>query len=514
MEYQDFVNNMQLIGKDPSKLIFEDDLTSIFNRRFLLNYFQNKVTWNALKDHPLSLIMMDLDRFKKINDTFGHPVGDQVLIWVAGLLKDVAGQKGFAIRYAGDEFMILLPQTDKQAAMEVGASLLKRTHEESLSMDELDSDLKIALSMGVASAPEDAQSGQNLIQKADTALYYAKKAGGDLIANAGEIIPEKVFAKTAIYQLEGAKIVGREQQLTQVVSALKKFGQRQNQFLILEGAAGMGKSEFLEMIRRYISRSKIWQVKVNGVPQEMFNPYYLTANIIVAILNQRQDKGAKVFEELSPRGVSYLAQILPQLGVEVEPPGDEDERTQREGIFNTLLEFIPKILDHRPIILFIDDLHFGDEATLILLLRLIILQEIPIFICSTSMETKDSGGQDEMVPLEKIYATYHQDPGIQKIYLTALTDTDIANHIQRLFPNITLPEDFEKDLEQITQGNPLFLGGILRKLVLDEKISLKSQQWAIEPVEEGYLPKSLEEIVSQKITALDEESRQLLAHCA
>ena len=117
MKYEELLHFLQNAGKDPSRLIFEDELTCIYNRRFLFNYFQYKIPWDALKDHPLSLIMIDVDHLKQINDTYGHAVGDQALVWVAGLLKEVAGEEGMAIRYAGDEFMILLPNSEKQAAL-------------------------------------------------------------------------------------------------------------------------------------------------------------------------------------------------------------------------------------------------------------------------------------------------------------------------------------------------------------------------------------------------------------
>ncbi len=87
MEYQEIIHLLEHVGKDPSRLIFDDELTGIYNRRFLLHYFQIKVPWDALKDHPLSLIMIDADRFKQINDTYGHQVGDQALIWFARLFK-------------------------------------------------------------------------------------------------------------------------------------------------------------------------------------------------------------------------------------------------------------------------------------------------------------------------------------------------------------------------------------------------------------------------------------------
>jgi diguanylate cyclase (GGDEF)-like protein len=109
MKHEELINFLEFSGKDPSRLIFEDELTDIYNRRFLLHYFQHKISWTHLKQDPLSLIMMDVDHFKQVNDTYGHQTGDQVLVWIAGLLRDVAGENGMPIRYAGDEFMILLP---------------------------------------------------------------------------------------------------------------------------------------------------------------------------------------------------------------------------------------------------------------------------------------------------------------------------------------------------------------------------------------------------------------------
>jgi hypothetical protein len=118
--------------------------------------------------------------------------------------------------------------------------------------------------MGVASAPQDAQTGKGLIQKADTALYYAKKTGRDRLANAAEIVPQDVFPKTALYQLEKEKMAGRRQQLALVSDYLQKFSEGQNQFLIVEGSAGMGKTTFLETIRRNLADNKMIRLATVG----------------------------------------------------------------------------------------------------------------------------------------------------------------------------------------------------------------------------------------------------------
>ena len=514
MEYKDLLYFLENVGTDPSRLIFEDELTGIYNRRFLLNYFQYKVPWDSLDSHPVSLMMMDLDHFKQINDNHGHDVGDQALIYVAKLLEEMAGEEGLAIRYAGDEFMILFPQVEREAALEVGEQLVKRIHDEPLRLEEIDGEIPITLSIGLASAPDDAESGKALIQKADTALYYAKKSGRDRLAIAGQISAQDVFPKTAQYQLDHAKIVGRKTQLVNVTEALKKFSQRQSQFLIVEGADGMGKSEFLGTLRQNLAKSKISQIAVKGLPQELFRPYYLTTNILAELLNQRPDKGIGILDTLSPKEVIYLSYLLPQLLEPDEDPLQEDEETQRAELFSTLVHVIPKLLKSSPLIVFVDDLHCSDEATLLLLRQLLLRQDIPLFLCGTATEIQPDTAIDLQSPLERFFAVHQEELNINRIALTPLTPSDIATHFQGIFPQVHLPENFEENLAQLTQGNPLFVGEIQRKLVLDGKISLTGQQWVIEPLEEGYLPRSLEEIVSQKIAVMDEEGSQLLDHAS
>jgi diguanylate cyclase (GGDEF)-like protein len=512
MKYEELSHFLQNIGKDPSRLIFEDELTGVYNRRFLLQYFQYKIAWESVPDHPLSLIMMDLDHFKKINDTYGHPVGDQALVFLARVLREVSGDDGLPIRYAGDEFMILLPRSGKQSAIEMGERLLQRLHVESIPLgQEGKAQLRITLSVGIASAPEDAQTGRVLIQKADTALYYAKKQGRDRLANAGAIPAEDVFAKTALYQLQGENIAGRKDELGQVSQCLQSFSQGKSHFILVEGGSGMGKTTFLETIRRNLAKDKnLRQAKVSGSIQEMFRPYYLATKFLVELLNEREDKGAGILESLDPKEISHLSHILPHLGASPDPPSPEDESAAREGLFNTLVHFIPQVVDGQPVILLIDDLQFADEASLLLLRHVMLRGQIALFLCGTAADPLPILLEGHRIPLESFYKAYHQELSIHRLKLIPLTAADSAEHLEKMFPGVKIPDHFDRDLEQITQGNPLFLGEILCKLVLEQKITLSGQQWVIAPLAQDDLPKSLEAIIRQKIQNLDEESRKLI----
>ena len=510
MQHQELVNYLQHTGKDPSRLIFEDELTGLYNRRYLYHYLQSKVNWAELEQSPLTLLMMDLDHFKQINDNYGHQIGDDALVWLSTLLKKSAGNAGLPIRFAGDEFMILLRDTDRQASLKFGEDLVGFVDGSAFQPQGAGENLNLTISLGVATAPEDARSAKALIHQADTALYAAKKNGRNQMVNAAEVRPVDVFAKTAIVQLREVQIVGRGRQLSLVADTLKKFSTRQSHFLIAEGLPGMGKTDFLETIRRNLARSKTWQSSISGSPHEMFRPYYLTEKLIVDLLHRKEDNGAEILEKLPPGEQVYLSRIIPLVGVDSKILENEDERSQREGLFNTLLKFVPQLIDHHPLILFIDDLHFADEATLMLLRRLMLRGEFPLLICATATPSQDGGDDTQAPPLHHFYETYQQDVDIRRFELTPLTADDIIKHIQDLFPNIMISKGIDEELARITSGNPLFFNEILRKLVQDHKITLSGKQWVIQPLEKGYLPKSLEEIVTEKIAALDEESMQLL----
>ena len=509
MTMEDIQYFLQHIGTDPSRLIFEDELTGLYNRRFLLNYFEHKLNWDSLEAEPVSLLMLDVDRFKQINDTHGHDIGDQALIWVAKIMKKAAGEDGLAVRYAGDEFIILLPDTPKKKALKVGEKLIKLAHEKPW-LKEMDVELAITLSVGAASAPEDAQDGKDLIHKADTALYHAKESGRDCLAESGEVPPQEVFSKTSLHQLEKGTVSGRESQFKQVSKALQDFNQGENQFVIIEGVDGMGKSEFLKTIRLNIADSDILHVEVKGNLQENFHPYYMTTNILIGILNALPDNGAEILNDLTPQETTYLSYILPQLSQAKDSPEQKEEEISRDKLFATLVSFIPRLLDSGPLMLLIDDMNFCDEASLLLLRRILLRDEMPLLVCGTSSHLQPGDIQRQPAPLESFFAQHHQELNMVRVMLTPLTATDIAKHFQRIFPQVHLPENFDMRLAQLTRGNPLFISEILRKLVSDRKITLTGEQWVLERVEEDYLPKSLEEIVSQKVAVLDEESRQLL----
>jgi diguanylate cyclase (GGDEF)-like protein len=509
MQYRDLIDLLEHVGKDPSRLIFEDELTGIHNRRFFLSYLEHKVHWERDDDFPLSLLMVDLDAFKEINDSHGHETGDQVLLWLATLLREVGGDQGLPIRYGGDEFMLLLPRAGRGVAREMAHRLLQRLQDRPFRLRDADVTVPVSMSIGFATAPEDAASAKDLFQAADTALFYAKQSGRNQAASAADVDPRKVFPKTALYRLRASGIAGRDEEMATISQALDALTRGRSEFVILEAGPGMGKSTFLEAVRRNLAGDDTFcTARVAGDPQEAYRPYYLVSRILLALLNQRDDKGAEVLAELSKADLAHLSRIVPQLG-EAGLPTDGDS-ARRQGIFVTLVQILPRLADLRPLVLLVDDLHFADEASLLLLRALFRRSEPPVLVCGASVETLKLGSEAEAGPLERFCAARGEELKIRHLRLKPLGQEGIGEYLRAVFPRLSTPPGFEAELAAIVQGNPLFLGEIVRKLVMDRKVTLVGQDWVIERVEEGYLPRSLEEIVRAKIAALDSEDRAIL----
>jgi len=170
------IENAQLYAST-QQLANADPLMGLFNHRYFQEHLQEEIIRAARFKHPLSLIMIDLDHFKKFNDTHGHPSGDQVLRQLANLIKSHIRKVDIPARYGGEELAIILPETDKAGAA-VLAEKLRRAVENNLFFDDKQKVLShLTISLGVASYPEDAQTREELVEKADQALYRAKSLG-------------------------------------------------------------------------------------------------------------------------------------------------------------------------------------------------------------------------------------------------------------------------------------------------------------------------------------------------
>lgn len=149
-----------------------DPLTGLANRRFFSERFQEMVSLAHRRSQPLSLIMTDIDHFKKVNDTWGHDAGDRVLKGYAGLMKSRTRSEDLVARFGGEEFIVLMPLADVQEAF----AYAERIRCTLADHDLLESGHPVTASFGVAGLYSE-EAGEMLIKRADSALYQAKASG-------------------------------------------------------------------------------------------------------------------------------------------------------------------------------------------------------------------------------------------------------------------------------------------------------------------------------------------------
>lgn len=157
-----------------------DPLTGLYNRRFFISALANEIARAKRRKLQFSLVIMDIDHFKKYNDTFGHDAGDQILQKLSDILRIHFRESDIICRYGGEEFIVLLPEIGLEDAKKRCEKLLERIRNE-LFLPTLPKSRKVTVSIGISEFPKHTRSAEQLINKADKALYEAKARGRNQI---------------------------------------------------------------------------------------------------------------------------------------------------------------------------------------------------------------------------------------------------------------------------------------------------------------------------------------------
>ncbi|MDF1562269.1 MAG: sensor domain-containing diguanylate cyclase [Deltaproteobacteria bacterium] len=168
-------------------LTIRDDHTGLFNARFLFRTLRLEVERARRYLHPVSLIFLDLDRFKEVNDTHGHLSGSALLKEVGQVIEEASRATDTVCRYGGDEFAVVLPETGRDGARNSAERILSAMREH-VFLKERGMAVHLSASFGCATFPDDAKSSEGLLSAADHAMYAAKEAGRDRICRASRAL--------------------------------------------------------------------------------------------------------------------------------------------------------------------------------------------------------------------------------------------------------------------------------------------------------------------------------------
>ncbi len=179
----DSVNEeLQEKNRELHQLSITDELTGLNNRKHLMETLGHEVTRSKRNGHTFALLVIDIDHFKHINDTFGHQKGDEVLRLLGGVFRDTVRSCDYAARYGGEEFIVMLPEVGATGGLEVAERIRERVAQQRINPK----GDRITVSLGMAMFPQHGDSPEELFQQADQALYAAKAAGRNRVTTAAD----------------------------------------------------------------------------------------------------------------------------------------------------------------------------------------------------------------------------------------------------------------------------------------------------------------------------------------
>lgn len=192
-ETREFIQNMgEMISLSISNIrlretlrnqSIRDPLTGVFNRRYMEETLDREIPRALRKKASIGIMMMDIDHFKKFNDTFGHDAGDTVLQDISKTIQSAIRREDILCRYGGEEFIVILPEANLQITQIRAEQIRQQVHDLELVHDNRPLG-SITLSIGIAVYPENGMKGEDVIQAADKALYQAKETGRNKVSAA------------------------------------------------------------------------------------------------------------------------------------------------------------------------------------------------------------------------------------------------------------------------------------------------------------------------------------------
>lgn len=472
------VSNEELVA-----LAWTDELTQLYNRRFFSRLFSQLAESCQQNKEPLSLILIDVDKFKSINDTYGHLVGDEVLKNTGELLATVAGREYYPIRYAGDEFLILLPKANKEEAFRLGLKLIDKAREYKFSAKP---EIKVTLSAGLASYPTDTSDPLELLEKADRALYQSKNEGRNRISPYKKIeMPEVIDTP--------AKLINREEEKNLIFEALNDIEGGEGRVIFLSSPHGFGKSRLLEETLKESKKHDYINLFAQAEESAFLVPFYA--------FRESFDRLTKEEKEL-PEEVKKVAFSLSYLSLQKAEPEQVSERE--------VLEALLSLANIKPTVVIFDDIQHLDSQSRSLILNLLpSISKLPIFILG-AFDIEEAKEKVEITSFINSAA----ELGVKILPLTPLSLEQTTTYLEELFPKNLFQKNFVQGIHKASRGSPLFLEELVKLMVKDQIIYFFEGGWRAKEFDPSSIALSFKEIVKRRLAGLDRETQEVLAEAS
>ena len=469
-----------------------DELTRLPLRSAFIEATGAAIAASGPEGPPVSLLVIDVDHFKLVNDTFGHLQGDDVLIDVADILRRNLRTDDVAARYAGDEFVALLPGTSLDGAREVATRFAAaiRTHEFRL-RDRVGA-VPVTVSVGVAAFPDHGGDTEALFAAADRALYKVKRQGRDGAATADVEGEEQSHLPLSI-----DRFVGRVGELRALVNHLEDATEARPKVIAISGEAGVGKTTILKQLEPEV-RLRAGSLVVGRCHEADVQAPYAPWAEVINHLRRLTSPPQREWRELP-----HLVPALAGDGPHVSRGGS------KYLLLEEISEYIRLCAQERPLVIVLDDMQWADSASWDTLEYLMPqLESERLLVCMTIRAEETYGETLERRRRLSRNEMFHE------VSLNRLSREELKSWVEAAFHRQDVGREFLAFLYRHTEGNPLFVVQVLRTLVDEGAIWYTGDRWEWKPVSELRLPVAVGDLISRRLARLSAKSHGVLTTAA
>jgi diguanylate cyclase (GGDEF)-like protein len=497
-----------------AQLVFTDDLTGLFNRRYLYSFMELQLRPDNAPLKLLTLALFDVDRFKQINDGGGHLEGDRVLRELAALVRARFPPPAIPIRWAGDEFGLLLPGVAKPDAVRA-LEELRRAVESSATIAG-GAGSPVTISVGLAAWPQDAPDPEALFVAADGALYQAKREGRNRVVCADRADPQVRAEGDAFAGLPCPTFVGRTQEIAEIDRGFDRALEGRPAFFLVTGGPGSGKTRLLlEAARRAQSRRMLYlYLACTDIDRGM--PLHPIFYLIEQLAARDPRRLGAVLEGVSDAGLAAALDAVPTIQpcTPRRPTATSDDAARRRDLLEAIASILRQIAATEGLAVLFDHVQLLDSATAQLVAAFLSAPGARIVVAaslsSEAREAADFPGSpvarwlDELASLE----------GSRTLRLKPLEPAEVGAMVDAVFPGASFGETLPLMLAELGSGAPLYVEEALRVLLLRKKIVREGFRWKAEAISRDDLPAGLHDVIRSMLHAIPAEAGEILTNAA
>ena len=471
---------------------FIDDLTGLYNRRYLYIKAPRKIEKTQEMGIPLSIVLIDLDHFKNVNDTYGHRRGDVVLREFGLFIKTLLRADDTVFRYGGDEFVCILPNANYEQAKRISRRFVEQCRIKEFAQ------LRLTMSIGIASCPLNARDWIGLFEIADRNLYSAKRHGRDRVGvfekeKKGLIIPTK-------------KIIGRDKEITGIKEFINPIFSGKGGAVCISGEVGVGKTRLVHEIIRDPDFQDVQFLNSNLSATTKSIPYYPFREIIRTVIKKQ---GEESLFEIPQAYQIELVKIVPELSDKSKEVDKDIFMLDKFRLFEGVRRFLSLCASRTPIFICLDNIHWADDGSLELfhyLIRTLKNSSVFFFFVYRVEEAKHSFFQNvlQLMAREGLY---------EKIDLEPLQTADVARMLSLMIDGIP-PSELTEYIFKESGGNPFFIEELMKSLDTNDAFIWDKDKCVFDKGKKVVIPYSVEGVIDRKLGMMNKDARDLLEYAA